>query len=291
MLTPDPLRTATILLASVLGGAANSVAGGGTLLTFPALIGLGVPPVVANATSTVALWPGALSSLWGYRAEVAGARRWARALILPSVLGGLVGAWLLLVGGDAWFERMVPWLVFGATLLFVAQRPVLQLVARRRATTAARAGPPEAATEQEATVRDTASPEAIAPEAIARDAARHGPTWKALVFQFFVAIYGGYFGAGAGILTLASLGIIGFTNIHRMNGLKNWTALCFNAVAILSFALWGVIDWPLAALMSVGTTIGGYGAAGLARRAPQALVRNLVAAIGFASAAWLLVRR
>jgi uncharacterized membrane protein YfcA len=285
MLTPDPLRTATILLASVLGGAANSVAGGGTLLTFPALIGLGVPPVVANATSTVALWPGALSSLWGYRAEVTGARRWATALILPSVLGGLVGAWLLLVGGDAWFERMVPWLVLGATLLFVAQRPVLQLVARRRARTAAGVGPLEAAE------HEPSAPETIAPETIAPDAARHGPTGKALVFQFFVAIYGGYFGAGAGILTLASLGIIGFTNIHRMNGLKNWTALCFNAVAILSFALWGVIDWPLAALMSVGTTIGGYGAAGLARRAPQALVRNLVAAIGFASAAWLLVRR
>ena len=286
MLTPDPLRIATILLASVLGGAANSVAGGGTLLTFPTLIGLGVPPVVANATSTVALWPGALSSLWGYRAEVAGARRWTRALILPSVLGGLVGAWLLLIGGDAWFERMVPWLVFGATLLFVAQRPVLQLVARRRARNAARLAPPADAAEQ-----DAAGHDATQVGATAHDAARHGPTRQALVFQFLVAIYGGYFGAGAGILTLASLGIIGFTNIHRMNGLKNWTALCFNAVAILSFAIWGVIDWPLAALMSVGTTLGGYGAAGLARRAPQALVRNLVGAIGFASAAWLWLRR
>jgi uncharacterized membrane protein YfcA len=273
MPTPDPLRAATILLASLLGGAANAVAGGGMLLTFPALIGLGVPPVVANATSTVALWPGALSSLWSYRADVAGARRWTIALILPSVLGGLVGAWLLLVGGDAWFERLVPWLVFGATLLFVAQRPVLRLVARRRARADA--------TGHDAPVR----------EAVPHDAARDGPTRKALAFQLVVAIYGGYFGAGAGILTLASLGIIGFTDIHRMNGLKSWTALCFNAVAIVSFAAWGVIDWPLAALMSVGTTLGGYGAAGLARRAPQALVRNLVGAIGVASAAWLWLRR
>ena len=273
---PDPLRGATILLASVLGGAANSVAGGGTLLTFPALIGLGVPPVVANATSTVALWPGAMSSLWGYRAEVAGSRAWTTALILPSVLGGLVGAWLLLLGGDEWFERMVPWLVFGATLLFVGQRPVLRLVERRRA---AAAGPV------------VESVDAGAADAAAHDATRRGPTRRALLFQFLVAIYGGYFGAGAGILTLAALGFIGLTNIHQMNGLKNWTALCFNAVAILAFALSGVIDWPLAALMAIGTTIGGYAAAGLARRAPQALIRNMVAAIGFASAGWLWLRR
>lgn len=267
MPTPvDVPHAVAIVLVSALGGAANSVAGGGTLLTFPAIVALGVPPVVANATSTVALWPGALSSLWGYRAEVAGAREWARRIALPSAVGGLVGAWLLLAGGDAWFSRLVPWLVLGATLLFVVQRPLLALATRRRAAPAVPAPTPYAGT--------PAPPEA-----------------RAIFFQMLVAVYGGYFGAGAGILMLAVFGLSGLTNIHQMNGLKNFTALCCNAAAVATFAARGAIDWRLAALMAVGTTAGGYAAAGMARRAPQAVIRNLVAAIGFASAAWLLVRR
>jgi uncharacterized membrane protein YfcA len=263
----DALHAATILLVSALGGAANSVAGGGTLLTFPALVGLGVPPVVANATSTVALWPGALSSLWGYRAEVAGARAWAGRIAAPSAAGGLAGAWLLLEGGDAWFTRLVPWLVLGATLLFVAQRPLMARLERRRA-----------------------APGAVTPAGAPAGGAVAPPDARAIAFQLLVAVYGGYFGAGAGILTLAALGLSGLTNIHQMNGLKNFAALCFNAVAIATFAARGAIDWRLAALMAVGTAIGGYTAAGLARRAPQAVVRHLVAVIGFGSAAWLLVR-
>ena len=111
-----------VVAASVLGGAANSVAGGGTRLTFPALVGLGVPPVAANATSTVALWPGGLSSMLGYRDALRGARTWARILVVPSLLGGLLGAWLLTRTSDAQFKALVPWLVLGATLLFLSQK-------------------------------------------------------------------------------------------------------------------------------------------------------------------------
>ena len=277
MPTPiDVPHAAAIVLVSALGGAANSVAGGGTLLTFPAIVALGVSPVVANATSTVALWPGALSSLWGYRAEVAGARSWARRVALPSAVGGLIGAWLLLAGGDEWFTRLVPWLVLGATLLFVAQRPLLALAARRRARAPAAPSGPSGPSQ---------------PEPVAAGTTVAAPDARAVVFQLLVAVYGGYFGAGAGILTLAALGLSGLTNIHQMNGLKNFTALCFNAVAIAAYAASAAVDWRLAALLAVGTAAGGYAAAGLARRAPQAVVRNLVAVIGFGSAAWLWVRR
>lgn len=126
--TLDATRYALILLAAFAGGAVNSIAGGGTLLTFPALLGLGVTPIVANATSTVALWPGALASIWGYRGELAGAREWAKRWAIPSVLGGLAGAGLLLVTPPERFEAMAPWLVIGATVLFVAQRPVMRVL-------------------------------------------------------------------------------------------------------------------------------------------------------------------
>ncbi|MFN2567937.1 MAG: sulfite exporter TauE/SafE family protein, partial [Gemmatimonadaceae bacterium] len=128
VLTPDPaidltaaLRLPLVVVASAVAGAVNSIAGGGTLLTFPALVGLGIPPIVANATSTVALWPGALGSMWGYRRELQGVNEWAAWFALPSLVGGLVGAWLLLRTPPERFDALVPWLVLGATLLFMAQ--------------------------------------------------------------------------------------------------------------------------------------------------------------------------
>src|SRR4051812_40368782 len=118
--------------AAFVGGIMNSVAGGGTLLTFPALIAAGLSPLVANATSTVALLPGALSSMLGYRSELTGAREWTMKVTLPSLLGGGLGAWLLLKTPDATFDRIVPWLVLGATTLFLAQRPLMAWVRRRK---------------------------------------------------------------------------------------------------------------------------------------------------------------
>jgi uncharacterized membrane protein YfcA len=238
-------------LAAALGSGINSIAGGGTLVTFPAIVALGVPPLVANTTNTVALWPGALASMWGYRGELAGTRAWLARFTLPSVLGGAVGGWLLLATGQDRFARIVPFLVLGATVLFMLHGPVMRWLG---------AGSHQAS------------------------------AWVFVVCQFAVGIYGGYFGAGIGILMLAVLGLMGHTNIHQMNGLKNWGGLCINLVAALIFAVSGVVLWPLALAMAVGGIVGGYAGARLAQRVGQEAVRRAVVVIGLAAFVWLLVR-
>jgi uncharacterized membrane protein YfcA len=257
----EAARYGLIVLAAAVGSAINSIAGGGTLITFPAIVGLGVPPIVANATSTVALWPGALASIWGYRQELAGARRWAVRFAIPSLVGGLAGALLLLATPGERFEEVVPWLVLLATVLFMLQRPMLAALRRRQHGAPAADDP-------------TAAP----------------PPLSVLGYQCGVSVYGGYFGAGIGILMLAALGFMGFTSIHRMNGLKNWGGLCINAVAAVTFSLSGLVDWPVALAMVAGAMAGGYGGSRLAQRVPQDLVRAAITAIGLASAVWLGVR-
>lgn len=255
------LALAAVFLASVLGGGVNAIAGGGTLLTFPALVALGVPALTANATSTVALWPGALSSMWGYRGELRGARAWVVRLTLPSVVGGAVGAWLLLRTPPDQFARIVPFLVLGATLLFSAQRPLMRALGRRRAPAAESAeGDPR-----------------VAP-------------WLFLAGQFAIGVYGGYFGAGIGILMLAGLGMMGFTNIHRMNGLKNWGGACMNVVAAGIFAASGIVEWRVAVAIAAGALLGGYGGARMAQRIGQQRVRRAIVGIGLASFLFLLLR-
>src|SRR5947209_2332812 len=170
---PSVLRLALVVLASLVGGTINAMAGGGTLLTFPALVGLGIPPLTANATSTVALWPASVSSMWGYRGPLRGARAWVVGFALPSLAGGLIGALLLIWTPAHTFSRVVPWLVLGATALFVAQGPLTRHL-RRRATLSSASGK---RTEDE-----------------------RPPSAAILSFQFVIAIYGGYFGAGVGIL-------------------------------------------------------------------------------------------
>lgn len=270
-----PLALAAVAGIALVAGAMNSIAGGGTLLTFPALVGLGIPPVVANATSTVALWPGAVGSMWGYRAELRGAQRWAVGFAVPSLAGGTLGALLLLWTPAAWFDAIVPWLILSATGLFLAQGPLLRR-ARRRGVAH---GAPD--------------PRAADAEALARaDAAltSRRPSAAVLGYQFLVGIYGGYFGAGVGILMLAALGLMGLSNIHRMNGLKNWGGLCMNAMAALTFAFSSLVSWPVAAAMAVGAVAGGYGGSRLAQRVSQAWVRRAIAAIGIGSGVWLLAR-
>ena len=264
---PAALQLLFVTLAAVAGGAINAIAGGGTLLTFPALIALGVPPIVANATSTVALWPGALGSLWGYRGELAGARQWAIRFAIPSVAGGLAGAILLLRTSSERFSAIVPWLVFGATGLFMLQAPLSRWLRSRARSNDATLAPAE---------RAEAAP-TLAP-----------PTLGFLAAQFVIGIYGGYFGAGIGILMLATLGFMGFTSIHRMNGLKNWGGMCMNLVAAAAFAFSNLVDWPIAAAMAVGATAGGYAGSRLAQRVPQEHVRVAIIVIGLASGAWLL---
>ena len=251
-----------IVIAAGLGGMINAIAGGGTLLTFPALIWLGVAPIVANATSTVALWPGMLSSMWGYRRELEGARRWAAIFAAPSLLGGLAGALLLLITPAERFDAAVPWLVWGASALFLVQQRMMAASRRHGAR--------------------------VAPAA---DPALSAPTPAFLAFQFLVAVYGGYFGAGMGILMLAALGFLGFTNIHRMNGLKNWGALCINAAAAVTFAASGLVNWGVAIAMAAGSIAGGYAGSRLAQKVPQIWVRRAIIAIGFGSGLVLLLAR
>lgn len=250
-----PLLTIGVL--SALAGAANSIAGGGTLLTFPALIGLGMPPLLANATSTVALLPGSFFSMVGYRDALRGSRAWMTAFAVPSLLGGAAGAWLLVVTPDERFAAIVPFLVLGATVVFLAQKPLLRAVGRSH---------------------EGASATVVT------------PTLAFAVAQFFVAIYGGYFGAAAGIVMLGTLGLMGLGDIHQMNGLKNWAAICFNGVAALTFVVAGMVDWPVAIVMAVGAGIGGWAAARIAQRVPRDAVRRAVGVIGMAAAVWLFLR-
>jgi uncharacterized membrane protein YfcA len=256
----NTLHLLAVVGISVIAGAMNAVAGGGTLLTFPALIGLGIPPLTANATSTVALWPGSASSFWGYRRELTGARRWAIGFALPSLLGGAVGALLLLATDEQTFSDLVPWLVLGATVLFMGQGPLGAWLRRRQTPSAS-------------------------------DGTDRFPKPQLLFFQFLIGIYGGYFGAGAGILMLAALGLMGLTNIHRMNGLKNWGGLCMNAVAAITFAASGLVNWQVALSMAVGAISGGYLGSRIAQRVGQQAVRVVIVLIGLGSGVWLLTSR
>ena len=258
----DGVRLAAVAVAAALGAAVNAIAGGGTLLTFPALVALGVPPLMANATNTVALAPGALTSLIGYRSRLEGLQRWALIFAVPSTMGGITGALLLLVTPADRFSRIVPFLVLGATALFALQGPVMRRV---RAMNAGGAVP------------SASGGAAFVP--------KHSVA--ALAYQFLVGVYGGYFGAGIGILMLAVLGFLGLTDIHRMNGLKNWGGFCINMIAAVLFAFSGLVDWTAALTMAAGAMAGGYLASRVAQRVPQVVVRRTIVGIGVAAGLWL----
>jgi len=249
-----PVREVLIFAAACVAGAINSVAGGGTLITFPTLVGLGTPSLVANVTSTVALWPGSLGSVWGYRRQLLESDRRLFALIVPSLGGGIVGAVLLVLTPTDVFDRIVPFLILFATALFMAQEPL-----QRRF--------------------DLASLHA---------ARSHWLSWT-MVFQFMVALYGGYFGAGIGILMLAALSLMGHTDIHRMNAVKNLLAVCINGIAAIYFALTADVMWVDALVMAAGAIAGGAGGAGLALRLGPRAVRRIIVVVGLGSALALLV--
>ncbi|MES1244583.1 MAG: sulfite exporter TauE/SafE family protein [Acidobacteriota bacterium] len=239
------------LAASAFGaGAMNAMAGGGTILTFPTLMFLGMPAVAANATSTVALLPGAAASMAGFRREVAANRGWLRALFLPCLLGGMVGSVLLLRTPEKIFQHLAPVLILFATILFMLRGVLAKRLSPRT---------------------DGASELSSLPP---------GRWLTAALLQFAVAVYGGYFGAGIGILMLALLGFLGLTDIHAMNGLKNFFNLCINGVAAAYFVLQGAVSWPEAAVLAVGAALGGYGGAGFSRRIGQEKARAAVVVIG-----------
>lgn len=245
-----------VFVAAVAAGAINSVAGGGTLVSFPALVWMGLPSTIANATSTVAIWPGSVGGVWGYREDLRGLPPTTYALIVPSLIGGILGAILLVMTPTDVFDRLIPLLILFATVLFMLQDPVQRMI---RTTGKAHAG---------------------------------SARWLvgALLFQFLVSLYGGYFGAGIGILMLAAFGIMGFTDIHQMNGLKNFLALCINGLAATYFIWNGMVSWPHALVMAVGAVAGGVWGAGFARRVGPRAVRRIVIGVGLSMAVSLLLR-
>lgn len=260
---PADIGTYAILCASAFfAGVMNSVAGGGTLLTFPALTGV-LSAAVANATSTVALLPGSFAGAVGYRTELWECRRFVLRMIVPSVAGGFLGAWLVGTNQEA-FTALVPWLILTAAVLFAVQAPLSKWVARR----AAAEGPRPARHEPNGTVR-------------------------ALVigFQFLVAVYGGYFGAGIGILMLSALGFMGVGDVHRMNAVKTCLAALINGASVVVFVRAGLVNWDYAPAMAATAVLGGYAGARVARRLPPTRVRGAVIVIGFGLSAFYFIKK
>ena len=252
----DSSWTYLILAAcAFFAGAMNSIAGGGTLLTFPALTSF-ISPALANATSTVALLPGSFAGAVGYRKELATSRRFVLRMLAPSLIGGLFGAWL--VGQDtSAFATLVPWLILTAALLFVIQAPISRWMKTHRS-------------EREPGV-----------------ALQIG----LVVVQFFIAVYGGYFGAGIGILMITSLSFMGVGDIHRVNAVKTFLAATINGASVIVFIHDDLVIWNYAAVMAGSAIVGGYMGARVARRMPPQYVRYAVIAIGFGLSAFYFIRQ
>ncbi|MBX5482959.1 MAG: sulfite exporter TauE/SafE family protein [Myxococcaceae bacterium] len=246
---------ALLVGAAALGGALNAVAGGGSFFTFPALVLAGVPAIPANATSTLALWPGSLASAAAYRRELAGERRRILPFGLASLAGGVAGAWILVRTPPRAFDVVVPFLMLIATVLFAFGPRITRRLWERSGRTS---GP-------------------------------GSPLTGALV-QLAIAIYGGYFGGGMGMMMLAAYSLLGMDDIHRMNGLKTLLAVAINGVALATFVVAGVIHWHEGLVMTAGAMAGGYGAAAIARRLDPKRVRAFVTVVGVVITAIFFVR-
>jgi uncharacterized membrane protein YfcA len=253
-----------LCLAALLAGIVNALAGGGTLLTFPALKSVlgGFPHIgevnadaFANGTSTIALGPASFSSAWAYRREIAKVRHWLALLLIPSLIGGGSGAWLA-AEYPKQFKELVPWLILLAALLFTFQ----PLITKRL-------------TKGEQTADSEPSPSRLAQIAV-------------IFAQLLIGIYGGYFGAGIGILMLSTLGLMGMKNIHEMNALKTVLAGSINGVAIVIFLIKGLYEPRLALAMMATSILGGYLGARYGRKVKQQYIRYFVIAVGFSLAAW-----
>ncbi len=251
-----PWKHAVVLVVAIAGGFVNAIAGGGSLLTFPTLVWVGVAPVAASATNTVGLWPGSLGGVVGFRRHLP-ERSVIMLLAVPSLAGGILGAVLLLHTPQRIFEGLAPVLVLLATLLLAVQEPLSGLLRQRSSLVGQRTA---------------------------------GFATAAVVFQFVVGVYGGFFGAGIGIMMLAALAVLGLTDIHQMNGLKNLLAIAINGVAAVYFVLRGAVLWADVALMAAGSIAGGLGGAALAQRLGRRLVRHAVVAIGVIASLSLLLK-
>lgn len=242
-MTVDVVQTLTLFGASLVGGALNSVAGGGSFFTWPALVGAGIGKVAANATSTVALWPGSVGSALGFRSALRSQKQLLWPLGLASALGGGLGAWLLLHTSEAQFAQLVPWLLGLATALFAA------------------------------------SPRLV-PWLRSRAGGRLASVPVLIAVQLVISIYGGYFGGGMGIVMLAAFALLGITDLATANGLKAVLGSLINGVAVAEFAVSGRVEWSLALLMATAAAAGGYGGARVAQKVPAAWIRGLVLTTG-----------
>lgn len=249
-------RLIAAFAAAFLAGGINSVAGGGTLISFPVLVALGLPPVMANATNTVGIWPGSFGSIWGFRKEITRLDRRLFWFLPPALVGSLIGAWLLRILPSQVFDSAVPWLILFATFLF-AMQGALQT----------RLG-----------------------------GASGGGGWVggrlplALFLQFCVAVYGGYFGAGISIMALSILGLLGMSDLLEMSATTSLLSFVINGAAGICFVSAGLVHWPYALSMTVGALLGGYGATGIARKIGKTALRRFVVCAGVVLSAALFVR-
>ena len=236
-----------LLAAGAISGAVNAVAGGGTFIAFGALTALGVPPISANATSSIAQFPGYVTSTLAYASDLRTIWRSVIPFVVVSALGGLTGALILLSLDNPQFRALVPWLLIAATALFAAGPAVTGYLKAR---------------------------EFSAPAPIA---------W---LIQFVVAIYGGFFGAGQGIMMLASLGLTEGDDYHRINAIKNGLSIVIAGLAILVFASGGVVSWTHGLVMTLAVAVGGWGGVAIARRFPQTAIRAFVIIVGLVLTAY-----
>jgi uncharacterized membrane protein YfcA len=246
-----------LVTASFLAGILNAVAGGGSFLSFPALLGVGVLPIAANATNTVALWPGQLTSIAAYWEDLGVNLKLLVPVSMSALVGGLAGAVMLLRTGQGTFLRLVPWLLLAASLLFAASAPIARWIARRRVESI-----------------DDARP-------------RYVQLCAALVL---VCFYIGYFGAGAGFLIMAVLAIFGIQSIREVNALKVVATTIANGIAVVTFIVERQIVWHLCLLMMLTAAAGGYLGARYSRRLSARIMRIFVVVIGLGMAAYFFLR-
>jgi len=265
----DILKILALFVAATVAGALNSVAGGGSFITFPTLILTGMLSKNANATNTVALWPGTLASIGAYRKELTAQRHVLLSFSAISILGGLLGAILLLNTPPATFDKLIPFLLLFATLLFTFGGQIGRWIRMRF----------------QGSSQDTVGSAAV----------KGSPSRSRIIivagFQFATAVYGGFFGGGIGIVMLALLSVLEIGTIHEMNALKVLLASCINGVAVIAFALAGIVVWPQALLMLTGAVLGGYAGAYYARQLDPLLVRRFVILVGFSMTLYFFLRR
>ena len=259
---PDLPYTSYVLVfaTAAVSGAINSVAGGGTLLTYPVLVSVGLDARIANATNTMALWPASAAAAWSFRSSLTNIQKWAVPFSVVSACGGAVGAVLLRITPTSIFESIVPWLILMAAVLFITYEHLMKRLG-------------------------------ISPAGDDHIPDYTPMQWNGLMLaQFMVSVYGGYFGAGIGILMLATLGIMRFGGLFRINALKNVAAFLINAIAAVLFACLGLVEWRVSVVMAIGAIVGALLGAGVAKKIGPKALRIVISLLGFGLATYYMLK-